>query len=221
MRRYAVSHLRLLFLLLAAMAQGLLLQLTGLARAAEMEPAIEPLAPEYAYLVDLRLFKTGEYFLGGPLLVSPGQPWSSFGNFDRQIADGFFTMRFDLLAAMRVAGNGPEYPDWAGPADRRAMDSAQRFLLGELDVRVFAPAAERCRISAWRVAVAGRSAEEIEALSNDPAIGEDTDRDGRPDGPGEYLGTLDWDMFTPELGYIRDREITAEELMQMQFGVGQ
>ncbi|MCC7478077.1 hypothetical protein IT575_06410 [bacterium] len=211
-----ILRLSMALLLAGVLALGRLPVPAGQARAEEAAAA-----PEFAYLVDLRLFKTGEFFLGGPLLIHPGQPWSSLGNFDRQITDGFFTMRYDLFAAMRVAGSGAEYPEWAGPADRTAIDSAQRFQLGELDIRVFAPAAERCRISAWRVALAGRSLEEIAALSSDPAIGEDGDGDGRPDGPGQYLGTLDWDISTPELGYIRDREVTAEELREMQFGVGQ
>jgi hypothetical protein len=111
--------------------------------------------------------------------------------------------------------------DFAGftPAEKVAYDNASTFQLDAMLLRVFAPGSSEVGIKLWRSDLPLPPMPPLANGSIAAPMGKgDADGDGETDPPGLFLGSLRWRVDSPDLGYIRDIDVTPEKLMELQYG---
>lgn len=204
-------------LLLSAM---LLLSLAPIgALADEVQPeAANP--PDFVYTIQMGGLREGETttWIQAQLDRSSAESVFQAGSNRIGVEDnaGFFEWRYGLCGFVRLKNQPDSSPIAHGPALDAALAHGKRYELGDVELAVYIPNADEFELKLWRLDAQGMSDAQLLELGQQQ---EDADADGFKDPPGELIGAIRWEIDCPDLGYIRDIEITPDVLREMQFGL--
>ncbi len=174
----------------------------------------------YAYFIQLGGLRDGQTTTWLATRLDPGNNESVFESGHNRIGvernAGFFEWNYGLCGYVKLK-NLPGTSDVPhGPALEAAIGHGKRYEIGDVEIGVYIPRADEFEVKLWRLDITDLSEAQIQQLCE---AQEDRDGDGFKDPPGKQVGSLRWEIDCPDLGYLRDTEITAEVLRDMQFGL--
>jgi hypothetical protein len=197
----------------------------GQARAEEAPvPPNWPSGPSYT--LQVATYQNGELHAWSEVGLGGLQGSQRIASGDFRISpDGgeYFEWKYDSAVFVQtVDREGKPLSDFDlstfSPAELTALENAACFRLADVQLKIFAPGSSEIELKLWR-------SDSPPPLPNEdgtmpPPSGEtlDADGDGEPDPPGLYLGSLRWRVDSPDLGYLRDIDVTPEALQEMQYG---
>ncbi|MCC7478076.1 hypothetical protein IT575_06405 [bacterium] len=177
-------------------------------------------APEFAYFVQMGGLREGRTTTWISTRLDPGNAESVFQSGYNRIGveanAGFFEWKYGLCGCVKLLAAPQSKEIVRGPALQAALAHGRRYEIGDVEIEVYAPGVDEFQFKIWRLDISGLTDTELMQLC---AQQEDRDGDGFNDPPGKQIGSLRWEIDCPELGYLRDIEITADVLREMQFGL--